>query len=301
MSGKQGLFRVIFSKQLVDQTEYKHTPQEYRQNTEINMESRRKVLSNIMKSTKPRRFSLGGVDCSTHTIPQLLDELRELLGDKQLQPRTVLTVNAHIYNRAVEDSVLRRNINASRIVTADGMGIVWAARLFGVRIPERCNMTEAFRAFLTAPNMPAINAILIGCSPEEAEAATAEIHRISKNCHVVAAFSGYLGDADYRKICLQHQKADFILLGMGSPRTEAVTALATELCPKSIVWGIGGGTVLILAGKMREAPVVWRRLGLQWLFRLLCNPVKLWRRFIIGNPLFVWRILKAVWGNRSLQ
>jgi N-acetylglucosaminyldiphosphoundecaprenol N-acetyl-beta-D-mannosaminyltransferase len=243
----------------------------------------------------PQRVYLGPVACCTHTIPQLLAELETLLRDKSLRPRTILTVNAHIYNRAVDDPRLRGCLNEARIVTADGMAIVWAARLLGVRIPDRCNMTEAFRAFLLARPMPPSRAILVGCGQEEAEAAAAEIRRLSTHCRVVKAFSGYFAESQYAEILPEYKDADLILLGMGTPRTEMTAQLAAEICPEAIVWGIGGGTVRIFAGTMREAPVLWRRLGLQWLYRLLREPRQLWHRYLIGNPLFGLRILKIAW------
>ncbi len=245
-----------------------------------------------------QRFYMGEVACSTHTIPELLAELQTLLRDKTPTPRTILTLNAHIYNLAARDVRLQRNLNAARVVTADGMGIVWASRLFGVRIPRRCNMTEALRAFLAAPQMPPNRAVLIGCTPEEARAAAAEMNRHSQHCRVEQSFSGYLSEDEYREICAHLDGVDLILLGMGTPRTEAVAELAARNCPGAIVWGIGGGTVRILAGTMREAPRMWRRLGLQWLHRLILEPSRLWRRYLIGNPLFVWRVMKAAWVSR---
>ena len=236
---------------------------------------------------------MGAVACSSHTISQLLTELRTLLRDKTLHPRTILTLNAHIYNCAVKDAALRRSLNAARVTTADGMGIVWTSRFFGVRIPERCNMTEAFRAFLIETSMPSSKAILIGCGPEVAEAAAVEINLHSAHCCVVNSFSGYLTDEEYCKIFEQNKTTDFILLGMGTPRTESIAEFAGKICPETIVWGIGGGTIRILAGAMREAPPVWRRFGLQWLHRLFSEPRQLWCRYLIGNPLFAWRILKA--------
>jgi N-acetylglucosaminyldiphosphoundecaprenol N-acetyl-beta-D-mannosaminyltransferase len=102
-----------------------------------------------------------------------------------------------------------------------------------------------------------------------------------------------LGDDEYRGLCAQQTGVDFILLGMGTPRTERVAQLAAASCPGAIVWGIGGGTVRILAGTLREAPALWRRLGLHWLYRLGREPRQLWRRYLIGNPRFAWRVLKA--------
>ena len=256
------------------------------------------MSSGIEIKPSPRRFKFAEVSCSTHTISQFLAELQLLLQDKALQPRTMLCLNAHVYNLARKNALLRQYLNEARVVTADGMAIVWAARLFGVRMAERCNMTEAFRAFLKAPDMPQNTALLIGCTPAEAEAASVEIHRLSPHCRVLKVFSGFLTDSEYREICQQYPAVDFIFLGMGTPRTEQVAELAAKICPKAIVWGVGGGTIRILAGTMHEAPPIWRRLGLQWLHRLICEPQQLWRRYLIGNLLFTLNILKAAWSAR---
>ena len=245
------------------------------------------------------KFQFGLVSCSTHAIPQLLDELKRLLADKSLAPRTVLYLNAHVYNRATEDPQLAARLNAARIVAADGISIVWGAPLFGARLTQRCNMTEAFRAFLVDPTMPPNTALLIGCTTEEVGAAAKQAARISSHCRIVQAFSGFLSDDEYRQIFSEHRNVDFIFLGMGTPKTEVITELATRLAPQAIVWAIGGGTILIYAGKVKEAPAVWRRLGLQWLHRLCHAPAALWRRYLIGNPLFLCRILKAKFRGSS--
>ena len=240
----------------------------------------------------PERFQFGLVACSTHGIPQLLEELRQLLADKALSPRTVLYLNAHVYNLAAQDSRLCAHLNAARLVAADGMAIVWMAPLFGARVGERCNMTEAFRAFLEAPAMPPSTAILAGCSQEEADAAAARVNQVSRHCRIVRAFSGFLSDAEYRQVLEAHREVDFIFLGMGTPRSEQLADLAARLAPRTIIWAIGGGTIRIYAGIMKEAPALWRRLGLQWLHRLVSDPA-LWPRYLIGNPLFVCRVLSA--------
>lgn len=252
------------------------------------------------ETAAPKRFNFGGVACSTHTIEQFVGEIRALLADKHLQPRTALFINAHVFNVAMFDPVLRRQINAARVVTADGMGIVWAAPLFKTRIPERCNMTEAFRGFLTMPDTPPSTALLVGCSSSDAEAAATTINRLSTHCRVRRAYSGFLKDGEYQTIFQQNTDVDFILLGMGTPRTERVARLAAEICPKAIVWAIGGGTIRIFAGTMTEAPIIWRRLGLQWLHRVWTEPF-LWRRYLLGNPVFVYRVLKAAYGKRGFE
>lgn len=244
------------------------------------------------------KFQFGVTQCSSHSIPELLDELRVMLADAAVSPRVVLCLNAHIYNLAVEDPGLLADLNAARIVAADGMVIVWLAPLFGVRLKQRCNMTEAFRQFLEDRTMPPSTAILIGCTLEEAEAAAANAMKSSDHCRIVATFSGFLNNEEYARVLSENRNVDFIFLGMGTPKTERLSALAAQIAPRSIVWGIGGGTIRIYAGKMKEAPALWRRLGLQWMHRLCCDPASLWRRYIIGNPRFLWRVLRARWRRR---
>ncbi len=242
---------------------------------------------------EPLEFNFGKIKCSTHTIPQQLDEVRRLLQEKLLQPRTILTVNAHIYNQTYTDSELQKIFKSARMVTADGLSIVWASKLFRTKIFERANATEAFRAFLEKENMPASTGVLIGCTEQEAEAAAKKMEHISSHCKISQIVSGYLSDDEYEKLFASLENVDFIFLGMGTPKTEKIAALASKMLQDAIVWGIGGGTIRIFAGTMTEAPVFWRRAGLQWLHRLISDPVALWKRYIIGNPLFVFRVFKA--------
>jgi len=251
-----------------------------------------------MAATPLPKFPYGVIQCSPHGRADLLAEIRELLTNRTLAPRTILCVNAHIYNMACEDARLSQDLSAARVVAADGMAIVWTASWFGGRVRERCNMTEVFRAFLEAKDMPRTRAILIGCPPAEAEAARLKINAMSTHCQVVQSVSGFLSDADYRRILTGRGDLDFVFLGMGTPRTETFAHLASALCPQAIVWTIGGGTVMIYAGKEREAPVLWRRLGIQWLYRLITRPGPFWRRYVFGNPRFLARLVRQAWRRR---
>ncbi|MCC6153124.1 MAG: WecB/TagA/CpsF family glycosyltransferase [Candidatus Hydrogenedentes bacterium] len=242
---------------------------------------------------QPHEFNMGGVKCSTHSIPQLLNEVRTLLERRYDQPRSILCVNAHIYNLAYSDPSLRESLNNARIVTADGMSIVWFSRLWNAFVPERCNMTEAFRAFLESSIMRPSTAVLVGLTQAEAERAAQRINAATNHCTVVKAYSGFLSEDEYAEIFSAMGKVDFIFVGMSTPRTERTCELARRRCPESIVWGIGAGTIRIYAGTMKEASPFFRRHGLQWLHRLANEPFKLWRRYLLGNPLFLYRALRS--------
>lgn len=235
---------------------------------------------------------IGNVKISDGTIPSLLEAVR--LHTRKLNggPFRINCLNAHLFNMCSDDAELQRLINDSDIVAADGMSIVWAARLFDMRMESRCNMTEAFRAYMSDADMPPVKAVLLGCSEDVAATCAGVINAQCAHCRIVGTYSGYLEHADYKRILREHDEVGLVLLGMGSPKSERISALAAQVCRHAVIWHIGGGTLNFLAGVLPEAPRWMRRCGLQWLYRLLREPRRLWRRYLLGNPRFLWLLLK---------
>ncbi|MDA0577679.1 MAG: WecB/TagA/CpsF family glycosyltransferase [Verrucomicrobia bacterium] len=240
----------------------------------------------------PATFHLGLVPCSTHTVSALLSEIRLLLANRAIAPRTIACVNAHIYNLAVRDQSLLGHLNAARLVAADGMSIVWAARWLGIPVRERCNMTEAFHAFVADPATPPTRAALLGCLPSEAASAAARIEAVCRHCRIVVSGGGYSDDAEYRRLLRGAGDLDLVLLGMGTPKTERLLSVVAETCPQAVVWHIGGGTIQFYAGTLKESPPWLKPRGMQWLHRIYLEPRRMWRRYLVGNPLFVYYILR---------
>lgn len=250
--------------------------------------SRSRVRYARMQSS---RFAFGPLLCSTHGISDLLDEIRALLANPDERPRTVNCVNAHIFNLAWRDSDLAQVLNDSRVLAVDGMSIVWAARLLGVPLKERCNMTEALRAFLADPSFPETRAVLVGGTEETAALAAEEINRRSSHTTVVDSLSGYLDEQAYVSYFRRSPSPDVVFLGIGTPQSERLSHLLSRVQPNALIWHIGGGTILFLSGRLHEAPRWMRRSGLQWMHRLMLEPRRLWKRYLVGNVLFGLRFL----------
>lgn len=244
-----------------------------------------------------RRHGMGPVGCSDCTIDRLIGEIKTRLAATPRPGLTINFINAHLYNLCWEDASLRRLINDSAVIAADGMAIVWAARLFGFTIPARCNMTDAFRAYLADRTAPATTAILVGGNQAEAERAAEAIMRDGPHLRIVKAVSGFSSIAEYEATLRGLPQPDFVLAGMGSPKSETFIEAIHRIWPATILWHIGGGTIMFYAGSLVEAPAWMRRCGLQWLHRLLIEPRRMWRRYILGNPLFLARILRAALGR----
>ncbi len=236
---------------------------------------------------------MGPVSCSACDIPHLLVRIKTALSDRLRAGFSVNFMNAHLYNLCWTDAEMRRLINESDVVAADGMSIVWASRLFGFRIPGRCNMTDSFRAFLADRTAPASTAILVGGTQEEAERAARAIEKDGPHVRITEAISGFHTITEYAEWLKPETPPDLVLVGMGSPKSEQFIEAARRLWPGAVVWHIGGGTIMFFAGSLVEAPAWMRRCGLQWLHRLVIEPRRMWRRYVLGNPLFVLRVIEA--------
>jgi N-acetylglucosaminyldiphosphoundecaprenol N-acetyl-beta-D-mannosaminyltransferase len=232
------------------------------------------------------KIKIGEMHVSPHTIPQAVEEINVLLANPGTQPRTLHFLNAHVYVLASKNPELKKLLEAARLLVADGMAIVWCSTL-----TERCNMTELFRAYLESTKETR-TCVLLGGNGDELRLATGKLNEGGK-IRVMAGLDGYQNPATYQALMEQNRTVDFVLLGMGTPKSEQIAALAALACPNAIIWHIGGGTIQFLAGTIIEAPVWMRRAGLQWLFRLCMEPKRMWRRYIIGLPLFFWKILKT--------
>ncbi|NLD91266.1 MAG: WecB/TagA/CpsF family glycosyltransferase [Fibrobacter sp.] len=245
-------------------------------------------------SQKIKKFNFAGVCCSNVKISDVVEYIRDSL--KNHNRLTITCINAHIFNLLCKDVKLLRDINDCDLVCADGMPIVWLSGLYGIKLAERCNMTDLFNEYL-ASAMPKHNCILVGCSKTVAQKARDKIHSISKSCNIIECISGFLEMNEYITLLEKYKNIDCIFVGMGSPKSEQFISIVKDACPNAVIWHIGGGTINFFAGELVEAPLLMRKIGMQWLHRLCMEPGKMWKRYILGNPEFLFRIINDLVKN----
>jgi N-acetylglucosaminyldiphosphoundecaprenol N-acetyl-beta-D-mannosaminyltransferase len=240
----------------------------------------------------PRR-DVVGLACTLTSADELAAALHAHLAtaDPSAPTLSLLCVNAHIHNLACDDPGLRQWLGAADVLALDGMSMVWAARRSGATGTVRCNMTEALRAFLGHAAVLPQRALVIGLDEGAAARAGAAINNMSSGLRVIQTMDGYRDVAEYRDAVLSGTY-DIVLVGCGTPRSEAIIAEVAATGRPALAWHVGGGTLRFLAGDDREAPVWMRRSGLQWLHRLLRHPRDLWRRYLVGLPIFAGRVLR---------
>lgn len=203
------------------------------------------------------------------------------------RPLVVSFFNAHAFNLAWTDEAFANSLHRSDVLLRDGVGASVLLRLLGIEPGLNMNGTDFIP--LIAKAFAGKKVALCGTRAPYLTEAAAVVESLGG--HVVLAIDGFAEAADYLRQ-LAPLSPDLIILGMGMPKQELVAMLLARnlACPAVIV---NGGAILdFWAGRVRRAPLAVRRLRLEWLFRLIQEPRRLWRRYITGGVLFSFRILQ---------
>ena len=213
--------------------------------------------------------------------------LRRLIAEKRFTKVTFL--NANNANIAVRDTEFALN---SFLVLPDGIGVDIAARLlYGAPFPANLNGTDLVPALLAAEERP-LSVGLIGTTQENAEAAAAKLAATAPQHRFTVINDGFFSPEEEPRIleALEKLRPDILLVAMGVPRQELwITRSITE---RHCTMPIAVGALLdFLSGTITRAPQWMRWMRVEWVYRLLLEPRRLWRRYVLGNPVFLTRVV----------
>jgi N-acetylglucosaminyldiphosphoundecaprenol N-acetyl-beta-D-mannosaminyltransferase len=209
------------------------------------------------------------------------------------EPYEHVSVNAAKLVRIQNDRLLREAIERCELATADGQAVVWAARLLGHRLPERVAGIDLFRALLALAAERQYRIFILGARPAVLEEAGRRLEQEHPSVRVVGVQHGYYAAEEEARIVARIRAAspDMLFLAMETPAKEIFLARHREQLGVRFVMGVGG-SIDILAGRRRRAPRWMQRAGLEWLFRLLQDPRRLAKRYVVGNTRFMLLVLR---------
>lgn len=205
-------------------------------------------------------------------------------------------LNAHAFNLSAADPAARAAFEGADLLLRDGAGAALLMRLAGRDPGVNANGTDLIPRLACAAGA---RVAIYGGRPGVAEAAAAALR--ARGADIVAARHGYHPLPAYEAWIARDAApraqggggATLVILGMGAPRQEALALRLRACAPAPVGILCGGGVLDFLSGRARRAPRWMRACGLEWLFRLGREPRRLFRRYVIGNPLFMLRALAA--------
>jgi len=201
----------------------------------------------------------------------------------------VFFVHPHALNLASNSAELRDDLAAARLVLPDGIGIRIAAAMLGVPFPANVNGTDLIPELLLELSAERVPIALIGGDPGVA-ARAAEAWSARTGVRVLGVWDGFRRPEDYEEIrrTIGASAPCVVLIGMGSPKQERFARQWFADAPGVVAITVGGLFDFASGGK-RRAPLAFRELGLEWLWRLGLEPRRLGKRYLLGNPAFLLR------------
>jgi N-acetylglucosaminyldiphosphoundecaprenol N-acetyl-beta-D-mannosaminyltransferase len=229
-----------------------------------------------------------GVPVAALTAPQAIAEVSGLLAEPG--PQTLVYVNAHSVNLARSHNRYRACLADADLVLNDGSGMALAARLRGRRFPANLNGTDFTPEVLRLAAREGLGVFLLGGRPGVAARAADRLRARVPGLRVVGHHHGYIADHHAVTAQIRATGADIVLVAMGNPRQELW--LAEHLPATGAELGVAVGAFLdFAADRVPRAPRWMRAAGIEWLYRLGREPLRLFARYVVGNPLFVARVL----------
>ena len=248
----------------------------------------------LFSSSPARRVNVAGVGVDDLTEDETVARIDELLSDGE--PHYMSVVNAAKIVAASRDEKLRQVIAEAGLVTADGMSVVWASRLLGQRLRERVTGIDLFERLVEHAARRGLRVYFLGARDEAVRGVVERFARKHPGLQVAGYRNGYFSAEESEHIAeqIRASAADLLFVAMGSPAQEYWIASNIARAGARFALGVGG-SFDHLSGQARRAPRWMQRAGMEWLYRLMREPRRLWRRYLIGNTLFIWLIAKQAW------
>jgi N-acetylglucosaminyldiphosphoundecaprenol N-acetyl-beta-D-mannosaminyltransferase len=213
----------------------------------------------------------------------------------------ISNVNVHAMNLAFENLRFREFLNSSDIVFCDGYGVKFGAKIHGIEIPYRYTPPDWIQSLCELCVKDDYSLYFLGAKEGVADQAAEKLIEKNPNLKILGThhgyFSKYSGDPENEAVIaeINSLNPDIIILGLGMPLQE-YWLMDNWVRVNSLIAIPAGAIFDYISENVYRFPNLVTENGFEWLARLIVEPKRLWRRYLIGNPLFIWRVYKYKYG-----
>ena len=210
-------------------------------------------------------------------------------------------INADSINKLFKNEDLNRAYNNSDLINIDGMSMVWALRFLGYSVPERVPCPDLAEDILILAEKKKYRIFLFGAEEQSLLLSIKNLNASFPDLCISGYRNGYYQPRDEYSIVemINNAKPDILFLGMPSPQKELFVEKYKDQFKVKYFFGVGG-FFDILSGKTKRAPMWMQKRGLEWLYRFIQEPRRMWFRYLIGNINFILLVLREKWRKEKL-
>ncbi|HTW47479.1 MAG TPA: WecB/TagA/CpsF family glycosyltransferase [Acidobacteriaceae bacterium] len=269
-------------------------------------EAPRRAASAMEKLPRPPRFVLGRVPVDRISMDYAAVLMTEaLLHRGELPPLTVVGPNAHLVTMAERDDRFAGAMREADLAVPDGISVVMAARLLGEPIPERVTGGDLMERMCREAEHYGFRVFFLGGLPGAARMAAFNLRQRYPDLNICGTYCPPLGfendPAEQARMLreIEHSAPDLLCVAFGAPKQEIWMQENRYLLRVGAILPVGAAFDT-QAGLRRRAPQWIQRLALEWLFRLMSEPRRLGRRYVVGNSQFIFLVLRQ-WATQTIE
>lgn len=234
-----------------------------------------------------------GIPVDAITMEDTLDRINEAVKIKSNINHVV--INAGKVVAMQTDKELFNSVVNCDLINADGQSIVWSARLLGKKIPGRVAGIDLMQNLIKLASENKYKCFFLGAK-EEVVKKVVDTYSAMYGPEIIAGYrNGYFTATEEPEVAEQisDSKAQLLFVAITSPKKENfLHKYKDDLKSVNFTMGVGG-TFDVVAGIVQRAPGWLQKIGMEWFYRLLQEPKRMWRRYLVGNSKFIWLVLRA--------
>jgi N-acetylglucosaminyldiphosphoundecaprenol N-acetyl-beta-D-mannosaminyltransferase len=246
------------------------------------------------------KINICGIEIDRYSLDQVIEKIIDQAKSRHAPdyaPGYVVTPNAQHIVMLQNDARFRQIYQQAALTVPDGVSLLWAAQFLGTPLLGRVNGTDLFEQLCRASAEAGLKVFLLGGRPGAATGAAEVLSARHPQLQIVGTYCppyGFESDATEREriqAAVAAATPDILFVGLGAPKQEYWIYEHYQQLNIPISIGIGVSFEFV-SGTVQRAPKLLQKLGLEWAFRLVTEPKRLWRRYVFGNTSFTWLVLK---------
>jgi len=223
------------------------------------------------------------------TLNQILTAISE---NRQIHH---VVVNAGKIVAMQNDLTLRQSVNGSDLINADGQAVVWASKILNKPLKERVAGIDIMENLIHLAAQKKYKIFFLGAKEEVVREVVKKYSKLHNKDIIAGYRNGYFNENEQRKIAqeISDSDANILFVAISSPTKENFLYQNREVLKNiNFIMGVGG-SFDVVAGIVKRAPLWMQKYGLEWFYRFLQEPKRMWKRYLIGNSKFIFLVLKA--------
>lgn len=238
-----------------------------------------------------KRIELLGCPMDVASMSETVQVIDQSIAENRFTQHVVVNV-AKIVNMQT-DPQLNASVRECDIINIDGMGVVLGARFLGHDVPERVAGVDLFHELLQMSAGKGYSVFLLGAQDEVVTETARKVQELYPDLKLAGYHHGYFWDDEQAMVDkVRASGAQLLFVAITSPKKENFINKWREQLGVTFVMGVGG-TFDVVAGKVKRAPLWMQKYGLEWLYRVIQEPRRMWKRYLVTNTKFAWMLLKA--------